>query len=351
MGNIAREPGRLLRMRKARNRAAPPVDFEEFWVKSLDRVLTIPPQPRFSMPNGGRTSVSLLDLDSWEGRTVRAWFSGPRRSPGECSPRPLLVTSHGYGSAVEPERVRRLASFGMDVVGVDVRGFGRSRDALPGVSPYGYVLTGSARPEESVLLGATCDFLQAYRAARDWFGVPSWVTFQGFSFAGGLAMMAASVLCMGAQTMGSTLDPHPPDVLSIGMPSFGYFEKRLLQCEAGSGREVADYLRQHPEKRHAIARAFSYFDATFFAPYLSPEAGGHLSRILLGVGAFDPVVPPETVYAIANGMTARPELYEMPCSHTSRPEETEWVRWEGAWIRAALDKPQGGASGAPYVNG
>lgn len=329
--------GRLARIRKAQNRASPPPDFEDFWLDTLDELISVAPRVRSSaLPSCDAHSVIATDVDSFDGVRVRCWLSGPRRAGFGGERRPLLVTSHGYGGQMEPERIRRLSAFGFDVVGVDARGFGLSRDDIPGISPYGYVLTGCVNQHQSILRGAVCDFIQAYRAARKWFGVPSQVTFQGFSFAGGISTMAASVLSMGYGNEAARSWLPPPDILAMGVPTFGFFEKRLQQCEAGSGKEIIEYLRQHPERRHALARMFSYFDTTNFAPYLgNGEGDGVLPRrIIAGVGAYDPVVPPETVYAILNALPRKPEVFEMPCSHTARPEEAEWVRWESAWIRA-----------------
>jgi cephalosporin-C deacetylase-like acetyl esterase len=339
--------GRVLRIRSAQNRSAPPPDFEDFWLETLDELMAIAPDVQSAgIPVGDQAGVIALDVRSLGDRTVRCWVSGPRSD--EPTGRPLLVTSHGYGGQVDAERVRRLARFGMDVIALDVRGFGLSRDAVAGISPYGYVLTGADSAKTSILRGAVCDYIQAYRAALEWLGRPARVTFQGFSFAGGLAVMAGGVL-------GLNWTYHPespylalPDVLALGVPTFGHQSKRLALCESGSGKEIAEYVRLHPERRHRVLRVLSYFDSTFFAPFVGPSEGGSRSkptRILGGVGIHDPVVPPETVYAIYNAFPRRAEVFEFPCSHTSRPEEFEWVRWESAWIRETLQgSPLEGAS-------
>ena len=57
------------------------------------------------------------------------------------------------------------------------------------------------------------------------------------------------------------------------------------------------------------------------------------SKVILGIGRFDPIVPAPTVYPIKNALPKPPVLFELPCSHTSEPEEREWIRWESRWIR------------------
>ena len=42
---------------------------------------------------------------------------------------------------------------------------------------------------------------------------------------------------------------------------------------------------------------------------------------LIGLGLHDPVVPAETVYSIANHLSAPCEIMEFPVSHTELPEE------------------------------
>lgn len=274
--------------------------------------------------------VQLAAVRSFGGAEVQVLLS-QAVGPEQAEARPLLITAHGYGDQMDLERVRRLAQFGFNVVGLDVRGFGRSRASVPRVSPYGYLLTGYESKETSILRGAVLDYIQAYRAGLACFGAPSGVTFQGFSFAGGLSLMATGVLSLGSDELGA---PPAPRLLASGAPTFGYLEKRLELCQAGSGRELYRFLQERSADIAAIKSVFEYFDACHFAPHLRLSEPG-LRRVILGVGLDDPIVPPETVYAIVNAMPEAPELHVMPCSHTGRPEEAEWVRWEGAWMRAA----------------
>jgi cephalosporin-C deacetylase len=235
---------------------------------------------------------------------------------------------------VDQERIRRLSGFGMNVVGVDIRGFGLSRDTIDGLSPYGYVMTGHDSVESSILRGAVCDYVQAYRAAIDWFGVFDHVTFQGFSFAGGLAIMAASNLVL-AERRGIEDAPAVPTIVAAGAPTFGDLRRRLELCQNGSGKEIATYLSLHPDDADRVTRVLSHFDTCFFAPRLAIHPQGPLKRIIAGVGLDDPIVPPETVFAIFNAFPQPAEVIEVPCGHTERPEEVEWIRWDGSWIRAA----------------
>lgn len=326
-----------MRLRRSENRTAPPHDFDEFWGRTLNALSGIDPSATLVQIEELATSAAdLVEIQSWGLKSVRCWFSH-LRDPS-APPRPLLITSHGYGGASDPERVRRLSALGFDVVALDVRGFGLSKSAVPALSPFGYLLTGSDSRETSILRGALCDFIQAYRAGLAWFGKSSKVCFQGFSYSGGLATMAASVLSMPARSWSEIAMPSPPDLLAVGAPSLGHIEKRLQQCKGGSGAEVIEYLRQYPLRRHQLLRVLSYYDTTFFAPYLGQfhdeTERVRPSQVIAALGLHDPIVPAETVYAIYNALRVNYQLIELACSHTDRPEEAEWIVWESAWIKA-----------------
>ena len=68
-----------------------------------------------------------------------------------------------------------------------------------------------------------------------------------------------------------------------------------------------------------------YFDAMNFAGMIR-------CGTLIGLGLHDPVVPAETVYSIANHLSAPCEIMEFPVSHTDLPEEKRWEQFEARWL-------------------
>ena len=52
------------------------------------------------------------------------------------------------------------------MLGFDVRGFGRSRAAVPDPSPHGWIATGLESPGTNVLRGAVCDYVRAVEVGR-----------------------------------------------------------------------------------------------------------------------------------------------------------------------------------------
>lgn len=244
------------------------------------------------------------------------------------TPRPLVIYSHGYGGRCRPRW--DWAVQGLNVFGVDIRGFGRSRDALPDPSPRGYVLTGIETPETSVLRMAACDYMQAVRVARLLLaGRVSRCVFQGVSFAGGLALMSAAVL-------GSA------DLLAVGVPTFGWAGGRHVFVKSGSGAEINRYLEERPEQLEDVMEVLRYFDTVNFAERVHCPT-------LVGIGLRDEVVPAKTVYGIANHLGGPCEIMEFPVSHTSLPEERLWEGFESRWLELALSGTGDGfgAGGTP----
>ena len=168
-----------------------PPDFESFWAKTREELNAIDPKVhRTPMPCESHPSLELsqLTFHSLGGVEITGYSLGWL----DDAPRPLVVHSHGYGSQCD---IRwKWAEAGYNVVGIDIRGFGRSAAAVPAPSRWGYVLTGIESPETSVLRGAVCDYGRTMQLARDLFvGQTARHLTYGFSFAGGLALMAEAL--------------------------------------------------------------------------------------------------------------------------------------------------------------
>ena len=143
-----------------------PPDFEEFWRKTRQELNAVDPKVRrMRVPGECRPflELSTLTFRSLGGVEI----TGYTIAGYDEEPRPLIVHSHGYGSRCDIQW--KWAEQGFNVVGIDIRGFGRSAAAVPVLSRWGYVLTGIASPETSVLRGAVCDYLRAIHIARDLF--------------------------------------------------------------------------------------------------------------------------------------------------------------------------------------
>jgi cephalosporin-C deacetylase len=293
-----------------------PPDFERFWRRTQDELATVPLElntaPESGAPAGCR--LQRIRFRSLGGTPI----GGYALLWQDAQSRPLVVHSHGYGDHEGVTVQRAWASHGLHVVGVDLRGFGRSQAALPRRSRWGYVLTGISAPERSVLRGAVCDYLRTVHVARTLVPAPPARTIlYGFSFSGAVALMAEAV-------------GRVADLLVTGVPTLGWAEGRQFFVRSGSGLEISQYLERRPEAAEDLLLVLRYFDPMNFARLIQCPA-------LIGVGLRDDVVPARTVYAIANHMEAPHEVMEFPVSHTTLPEERLWEAFEARWLSLALD--------------
>ncbi|MCY3844109.1 MAG: acetylxylan esterase [Acidobacteria bacterium] len=293
-----------------------PRDFFPFWSDTLEVLARTPPDPRLGVavtsPEGAR--ITPVRFRSLHGRSIQGFLITPAENrPGAvpAARRPLVVSTHGYNSQSNPVLdARHTAASGADLFCFDVRGFGLSRPGCP-THPGGWVLTGLADPETSILRGAVCDFVRAAEVAVELEAGRGGIAFHGRSFGGALALMAQAVSQRAAFVVAA-------------VPTLGWTEGRLRLARAGSTREIGDHLALHPADRAPFLRSLAFFDTMHFADRVGCHA-------LVGVGAFDEVVPPATVYAITNRMAPAPEIMELPVSHTDRTDERRWVEFDRRW--------------------
>ncbi len=301
-------------MRKQlRSHTPRPRDFLEFWQTTLDELEGVPvalTRERADSNGAGEPTLEHISFDSLWGMRISCYFLHPTN--GED--RPLVIHAHGYGSRCTVQWDWGRAGF--NVIGIDIRGYGRSADAVPNVSEWGYVLTGTTAPETAVLRGAVCDYVRAARIGQQLL-VPNarHTVFYGRSFGGGLALMAEAVT-------------QAADFLALGVPSFGWAEGRYFFVKEGSGQEISAYLKANPDHTEDLMLVLRYFDSTYFAELVRCPT-------LIGVGLEDVVVPADTVFAIANHLAGPVEIMEFPFSHTDRPEEKLWDKFEERWEKLA----------------
>jgi cephalosporin-C deacetylase len=291
-----------------------PPDFESFWERTRAELGLIPPAvSRESLESEDPAlGFERLSFDSLGGARILGYTIRWK----DDLPRPLVVHSHGYGGGLDP--MWHWARKGVNVLGVEARGYGRSRDALPSLSSWGYVLTGIESPEKHALRGAVCDYMRAVEVGREILNpFISRMVLNGTSFAGGLAVMAESIL-------------QVADFLVVAVPSFGWAEGRRLLVEDGSGQEINRYLEAYPEREAHVMVVLSYFDSMNFAEEIRCPT-------LVGLGLEDNVVPAPTVYAIVNHLSTPHQVVRLPVSHTDLPEEKLWDRFEAYWLRLAVE--------------
>ena len=291
-----------------------PNDFQLFWQLTLEMLAQQPLDIQLiqqeTRPDG--LTLQWLDCRSFGGAVIRAYCL----KWNDEKPRPLLIHSHGYVGQCEV--MWQWAERGLNVCGFDIRGLGRSQNAIYNSSDAGYVLTGIDSPQTSVLRGAVCDYIRAHDLAQQCLNAPPARTiFSGHSFSGALALMAAAVT-------------HTPDLLIAGVPTLGWAEARRRLVHDGSGLEINRYLEQYPVRATRVMNVLRYFDSMNFANMIDCPA-------LIGLGVQDEIVPAPTVYAIINHLTCPHEVREFPVSHTNEPEEELWSQFENEWLELAVN--------------
>ncbi len=117
-----------------------------------------------------------------------------------------------------------------------------------------------------------CDYARAVEVGREILSVSVTRTIlHGRGFAGGLAIMAESVL-------------RVADLLDVAVPSFGWVEGRRFLVKEGSGEEINTFLEAYPQREGDLMTVLSCFDPMNFA-------GEVRCPTLVGVGLVDDVVP------------------------------------------------------------
>jgi len=219
-------------LKEFRPNSAPPKDFLAFWQNTL-RELSAVPVRLIRTPVSQKAAQDLIlediSFESLWGQRIHGYFLRPKNG----QPSSLVIHAHGYGSncTVQWDWARA----GCSVVGIDVRGYGRSKMALPDPSRWGYVLTGIRSPEKSVLRGAVCDLVRATQVGQGLLSSQHQRTvLYGRSFGGAIALMAEGVA-------------HLADLLALGVPSFGWTEGRHFFVKDGSGQEINAFLKAHPD--------------------------------------------------------------------------------------------------------
>ena len=298
-----------------RARLTRPPDFWSFWAETRAELGEVPPDISREpfLTQDPALLFEKLDFDSLGGVRITGYVIQWR----DDVERPLVVHGHGYGSGLD--FMWHWARRGVNVLGVEVRGYGRSKRALPEQSPYGYILTGIESPEKHVLRGAVCDYARGVAVGSELLGSrTSCTVLQGASFAGGLAVMVEGLFGIA-------------DLLVVSVPSLGWVEGRRALASAGSGFEIRRYLEERPELEEDVMNVLSYFDSMNFAPEVHCPT-------LVGVGLADRVVPAAVVYAIAEHLAGPYEVMTWPASHAGLPEEDFFrERFEAYWLRLAKE--------------
>lgn len=278
-----------------------PADFDAFWRGVKAEAMRVDPSPEISrwrrMDGHPGHEVADLSYTGLDGCRIGGWVTRPAGGADE-----IAVVSHGYGGRQQPTlddtTSRALAIFPVG------RGL-PSRSRVPGVDG-GYtgggirpVLWGIASPRTYSVVGSVADIWIATSIAESLAPRARRISYHGGSFGGGVGAMALAF-------------DDRFDAGWLGVPSFGNQPLRTSLPSLGSGRDVTEHVRRHPEDLRTLA----YADAATAA--LRVRVPCHC-----GVALIDPVVPAPGQFAVAMSLAGPVWLHCYSAGHWVEGVELE----------------------------
>ena len=259
-----------------------PDDFDAFWDGVQQQAAAVPLEPEM-IPDPLRTSAEVevfqVFYTSIEHVRIAAWYCRPTRRVGRL---PALLLLPGYQA--DPPIPKEWALKGYGALSVAPRGKLRSnRQFNPG---YPNLLTYNIVDRHTytyrgfyVDAWRGIDFLLA-RPEAD----PTRLGVTGSSQGGGLTITTAAMR---------------PEIraAAAGAPYLCGFMDAIALTHTYPYEEINDFLRAHPDSRHAVEATVAYFDGINFADKIT-------CPIIVNIGLQDNVCPPETGYALFNQIRA-----------------------------------------------
>ena len=311
-------------LRSYRPAVQTPDDFDEFWARTLAESRAVAQPPTLTRVESPLTLVEVYDVSfsGFGGDAVRGWFVVPA---GASGPLPTVVEFNGYGGGrgLPHERLAWAAS-GYAWAFMDTRGqgsaWGTGGDTPDphgtGASTPGFMTRGIDDPEQYYYRRVFTDaalFIDAMRGLDQVDDARVAVT--GGSQGGGIAIAAAG--------LSDGLVGVMPDV-----PFLCHFERAVGLTDRDPYNEIVRYLSVHRDAVDQTFRTLSYFDGANFAARAAAPA-------LYSVALMDPICPPSTVYAAANGHLGGAEVIEYPFNEHEGGQGMHWQR-QAAWLAARL---------------
>lgn len=267
-----------------------PVDFGDFWSRTLAESRAAASPPRFTQVDAGLTVFDTWDVSfsGFAGQPVAAWLVVPR---GRRGPVPCVVQYLGYGSGrgLVFERLTWAAAGYAHLV-MDNRGQGAglgsrgdTADVSSSAGPHavGYSTRGILDPEEFYFRRLYTDGVLAVDAARAHPAVDGGrVVVAGGSLGGGTALAVAAL----AEDLAGAL---------VDVPALCHPRRAMEVVEGNTYREIWTFLRSNRDRADQVFRTLSYVDGMNFAVRAGTPA-------LFSAALMDDIVPPSSVFAAYN---------------------------------------------------
>lgn len=266
-----------------------PGDFDNYWSKTrteLDRVPISLTAERSTLRSTSQVDTYEVSYSSLSGLRIFAWLCVPTGKTN-C---PGLVIYPGYsGSTSIP---RAWAQQGYVALQISPRGHHKSNSVFNPGFP-GLMTSGIDDPTNYVYRGIYCDAWRAIDVLLSRKEVdPTRIGVTGGSQGGGLALVVAAVR---KEVMAVAAD----------VPFLTSIRDAIASGNSFPYEEVKDFIRVLPANESQLLTTLDYVDTINFADQI------HVPT-LISVGLRDDTCPPNTAYALYNGLSCPKEICAYP---------------------------------------
>jgi cephalosporin-C deacetylase-like acetyl esterase len=289
-----------------------PEDFWTFWdnarkeLASVAPNFRVTPQPKLSK---GNDDIFLVEMQSLGNITIRAWLTLPHdRMPGEKLP--ISIAFPGFNSAMTPH----YGVSGMAFIGINVRGYGNSRDVINPKNHDDLINLGVEDKNTYVFKGIMMDCVRLidFICSTDYLDSKAIFT-TGGSLGAYLSMATAGLddritICSGD-------NPGYPDI-------------RSMSTEVFPINTMRDYSKRTGLDFEKCLKTWDYYSLKGFATHIK-------CPVVMGIGLLDNFIAPvASMYAWNNIPVGNKKLFIFPnLAHEVGPEQGLYV---GAWVYQKL---------------
>lgn len=272
-----------------------PVDFDEFWDKSIAEMKSIDPQitlteSKFQVPGAECYDMYFTGMN---GARIYAKHLRPANIKGKI---PAVVLFHGYsGDSGDWNDKLAYVAAGFAVFAMDVRGqAGKSEDNRPvkGNTLHGHIIRGldEDSPEKLLFRDIFLDTAELAGIAMDMEFVDETKVYAHGGSQGG----ALTIAC-------AALEPRIAKAAPVYPFLCDYKRVWDMDLDVDAYAELKEYFRAFDprhERENEIFTRLGYIDLQYLAPRIKADT-------LMFTGLMDTVCPPSTQYAAYNKMTCK----------------------------------------------
>jgi cephalosporin-C deacetylase len=261
----------------------PPPGYEDFWKKTYQDTVSVPPNVRDKKLLGQLGDHDLYEIhySGADGKTLGGWLAMPHSGEVDSG----VVVTHGYGGPTMPneDAIRRDGGPKTALLYPSSPGFELSPDAtIPGDANKNVVTGIENRDTYSVKASVSAVWSSASALLAEAPGAAGHLYLQGTSFGGGIGTMALA------------WDKRFNKAF-FEVPTFGNQPLRLEEPTRGSGEAVRDLIAAHPEEAANVKRTLAFYDASTAARYIDRPT-------MVSAGLKDEMVPPPGQFSIYNAL-------------------------------------------------